>query len=77
MPAGFGRGPFRPERLRARSSPETLMLKLVLAFVVFAAVAIFVVLKGGDKLSMAGESGGDHAVAAPASASAPASAASH
>ncbi len=58
------------------------MWKLLLAFVVFAAVAIFVLSKGGD-IDMGGEKHGadaTHAPAAPAStasAAAPASAASN
>ena len=48
------------------------MWKMMLAFVVFAAVALFVVMKGGDKLDMAGETS-EHATtqapAGPASAS--------
>jgi len=48
------------------------MWKMMLAFVVFAAVALFVVMKGGDKLDMAGETT-EHvttqAPAGPASAS--------
>ena len=50
------------------------MWKIALAFIVFAAVAIFVVVKGGDKLDMGGE---QHGVdASHPAASAPASAAS-
>lgn len=45
------------------------MWKIVLGFVVFAAVALFVIMKGGDKLDMGGER---HDAPAPA-----ASAASH
>ncbi len=59
------------------------MWKIVVGFVVFAALAMFVIIKGGDSLDMSGEKhdGGDHkpaasAPAAPASAAeAPASAA--
>lgn len=47
------------------------MWKIVLGFVVFAAVALFVIMKGGDKLDMGGERH-DAPAAAPA-----ASAASH
>lgn len=51
------------------------MWKIALGFAVFAAIALFVIIKGGDKLTMGGEqhSGDIHA---PSSASAPASAAS-
>jgi hypothetical protein len=34
------------------------MWKIFLAFVAFALLALFVVMKGGDKLDMAGEAGG-------------------
>ena len=48
------------------------MWKIALAFIVFAALALYVLNKGGDSLSMAGEQhGGDvagHAASAPASA---------
>lgn len=46
------------------------MWKIALAFIVFAAIALYVLSKGGDTLSMAGEQhGGDtHAASAPASA---------
>lgn len=50
------------------------MWKIFLAFVGFALLALFVVMKGGDKLDMAGEAGGhtiesEHsAPAAPAAA---------
>lgn len=53
------------------------MWKLILGFVAFAALALFVIMKGGDKLDMGGEKHdagvGGHADAA----SAPASAASN
>ena len=55
------------------------MWKIVVGFVVFAALAMWVISKGGDSLSMAGESHSvDHATphgaSAPVSASAPAAA---
>ena len=54
------------------------MWKIVVGFVLFAAVSLFVIMKAGDKIDMGGEthSGdiGGHAAPAPA-ASAPASAA--
>ena len=43
------------------------MWKLLLAFVVFAALAIFVLSKGGD-IDMGGEKHGAEATTAPASA---------
>ncbi len=63
------------------------MWKIAVGFAVFAALAIFVIMKGGDSLDMGGEKHGADAVhaepapvAAPAAASAaavPASAASN
>jgi hypothetical protein len=50
------------------------MWKLALGFVVFAAVAIFVIVKGGDNLDMGGEKHGADAVKSEPSASAPAAA---
>jgi len=50
------------------------MWKIALAFIVFAGLALFVIMKGGDKIDMAGEQHGAeaaHMSAAPA-ASAPA-----
>ena len=53
------------------------MLKIFIGFVIFAGLAIFVIMKGGDSLDMGGEKHGADAVHAPAeAASAPASAAS-
>jgi hypothetical protein len=61
------------------------MWKIALGFVVFAALALFVIMKGGDNLDMGGEKHGADAVHAPepakpaeaaASAAAPAPAAS-
>ncbi len=58
------------------------MWKIVVGFVVFAALAMFVIIKGGDNLDMSGEkhgtetTGADHAApAAGSSAPAPAPAA--
>lgn len=52
------------------------MWKIALGFVVFAALAMFVIMKGGDNLDMGGEKHGADAVHAPAGpASAPAAAA--
>lgn len=50
------------------------MWKILLAFVAFAALAIFVLSKGGD-IDMGGEKHGADAMHVPAAASAPASAA--
>lgn len=50
-------------------------MKIAIAFIVFAALSMFVIMKGGDTLDMGGEKhGADHSPA-PA-ASAPAAAAS-
>ncbi|HCY17425.1 MAG: hypothetical protein A2Z93_13995 [Curvibacter sp. GWA2_64_110] len=48
------------------------MWKIIVAFIVFAALAMFVILKGGDQLDMGGEKHGADAVHVP---EAPASAA--
>ncbi len=54
------------------------MWKIVVGFIVFAAISLFVIMKAGDKIDMGGEQHtgdiGGHAPTAPASA--PASAAS-
>ncbi len=53
------------------------MLKIFVGFVIFAALAIFVIMQGGNNLDMGGEKHGADAVHAPAaSASAAASVAS-
>ena len=44
------------------------MLKIFIGFVIFAALAMFVIFKGGDSLDMGGEKHGDEAVHAPAEA---------
>jgi hypothetical protein len=44
------------------------MLKIFLGFVVFAAMAMFVIMQGGDSLDMSGEKHGADAVHAPAEA---------
>ena len=44
------------------------MLKIFLGFVVFAAMAMFVIMQGGDSLDMSGEKHGAEAVHAPAEA---------
>ena len=54
------------------------MWKIIVAFIIFAVLAMFVVMKGGDKLDMGGEKHGGEAVHAPeaaASAAAPAASA--
>lgn len=50
------------------------MWKIALGFIVFAGLAMFIIMKGGDKLDMSGEKHGAEAIHAPDSASAPASA---
>ena len=50
------------------------MWKIAVGFIVFAAVALFVIFKAGDKVDMSGEKHGAEAVHAPAAA--PAAAAS-
>ncbi len=53
------------------------MWKIIIGFIVFAALALFVIIKGGDQLDMGGEKHGAEAVHAPeAAASAPVPAAS-
>ena len=44
------------------------MWKLALGFVVFAAIAMYVIFKGGDSIDMSGEKHGADAVHAPESA---------
>lgn len=52
------------------------MWKIIIGFIIFAALAMFVIMKGGDSLDMGGEKHGAEAVHAPeAPASAPAAAA--
>ena len=54
------------------------MWKIVVGFIIFAAISMFVIVKGGDKLDMGGEKHGEplHTpeATAPAPAAAPASA---
>ncbi|MEY3792845.1 MAG: hypothetical protein RLZZ521_173 [Pseudomonadota bacterium] len=51
------------------------MLKIFLGFVIFAALAMYVILKGGSSLDMGGEKHGEDAThAAPAEASSAAAA---
>jgi predicted lipid-binding transport protein (Tim44 family) len=42
-----------------------VMLKIVLGFVVFAALSLFVIFKAGDKVDMGGEKHGAEAVHVP------------
>ena len=42
------------------------MWKLVVGFIVFAAVSLFVIMKAGDKLDMSVEKHGEDAISAPA-----------
>lgn len=54
------------------------MWKIVVGFVLFAALSMYVIIKAGDKADMGGEKHGAdavHAPEAPASAAAPAAAA--
>ncbi len=44
------------------------MLKIFVGFVIFAALAMFVIMQGGDSLDMGGEKHGADAVHAPAEA---------
>ena len=41
------------------------MWKIIVGFVLFAALALFVIMKGGDSLDMSGEKHGSEAVHAP------------
>lgn len=50
------------------------MWKIVVGFIVFAALSLFVIMKAGDKVDMSGEKHGADAVHAPESAAVPASA---
>ena len=50
------------------------MWKIALAFIVFAAAALYLISKGGDKVDMTGEKHDADAVHAPAPAAVPASA---
>ena len=45
------------------------MWKIIVGFIIFAALAMYVIMKGGDKLDMGGEKHGEEAVLAPATAS--------
>jgi hypothetical protein len=56
---------------------DQAMWKLVVGFIVFAAVALYVIAKGGDQIDMSGEKHGADAVHAPAPAASGASAPKH
>ena len=47
---------------------ELAMWKIVVGFIVFAGLAMFVIIKGGDNVDMGGEKHGADAVHAPAAA---------
>ncbi len=54
------------------------MWKIIVAFIIFAVLAMFVIMKGGDKLDMGGEQHGTdatHAPEKPAAAAVPAASA--
>ncbi len=53
------------------------MWKIAVGFVIFAAVALFVIMKGGDKIDMGGEKHGDTGTHAPAPGAAASGAAKH
>ena len=48
------------------------MWKILVAFIIFAAIALTLVFKMGDKVDMQGEAGGQAEHSAPAAATAPA-----
>jgi hypothetical protein len=50
------------------------MWKIFVAFIAFALLALFVIMKGGDKIDMQGEAAGHNPTEAPASAHGSASA---
>ena len=50
------------------------MWKILVAFIIFAAIALTLVFKMGDKVDMQGEAGGQSEHAAPATTTAPATA---
>ncbi|MDP9898267.1 hypothetical protein [Variovorax ginsengisoli] len=50
------------------------MWKIVVGFVIFAALALFVIMKAGDKVDMSGEKHGSDALHAPEPAASAASA---
>lgn len=52
---------------------EMSMWKIVVGFVVFAAIALFVIMKAGDQVDMSGEKHGTDAMHVPEPAATPAS----
>jgi hypothetical protein len=57
---------------RVLSTKEITVWKIAVGFIVFAAMAMFVIMQAGDKIDMGGEKHGAEAVQAPATgASAP------
>ncbi|MEA3394810.1 MAG: hypothetical protein U9R55_09315 [Pseudomonadota bacterium] len=44
------------------------MWKIIIGFIIFAVLAMFVIMKGGDKLDMGGEKHGEDPTHAPAAA---------
>ena len=53
------------------------MWKIAVGFVIFAALALFVIMKGGDNIDMAGEQHGTGSTHAPEPAAAASGAAKH
>ncbi len=49
-------------------------MKIAIAFILFAALSLFVIMKGGDSLDMSGEKHGSDTAHPPAAAPGPASA---
>jgi hypothetical protein len=47
-------------------------MKIAIAFILFAALSLFVIMKGGDSLDMSGEKHGSDTAHPPAAAAAPA-----
>jgi len=59
----------RPDSFIASLKPS-IMWKILLAFVAFAALALFILKQSGADIDMGGEKHGDDAIHAPAAASA-------
>ena len=53
------------------------MWKIVVGFILFAALALFVIMKGGDQIDMGGEKHGTDSTHAPAPAAGASGAAKH
>jgi hypothetical protein len=65
--------PARPSITHSSIQEDLTMWKIVVGFVAFAAIALFVIMKAGDKVDMSGEKhGGDTTTHAPEPAPAPA-----